>query len=62
MIEVRCTECAWAGEFGDLLSDVQEDSDGDLVGEHINACPECHAATEDVHLDDDDDLSDGYAS
>lgn len=62
MPEVVCTECDWSGDFSELVSDTHEDSDGDLVGDHINACPECYAQTVDVHDADPADFGDRYDS
>lgn len=57
--DVYCTSCSWRGDRDDLVTDGQEDSDGDLVAEHANACPDCYAPTLDTdHLDQLDDISD----
>lgn len=60
MPQVICTECGWTGEAEDTLSNVYEDSDGDLVGEYLLACPECHASTVDSEQFDSSDMGDGY--
>ena len=60
MADVACTECTWRGSFGDTLNDFEEDEDGDLVGSHCNACPECHASTTDDHGFDEEDMGDTY--
>lgn len=58
MPEVKCTECQWQGDAEDT------DNDFDEGGEHMYACPECHAPTDDDHSqwEDPDDLSDTYGS
>lgn len=57
MAEVLCTECTWAGEYSETLSDVTIDEDGDSVG-IAGACPECHAPTVDFDELDSVDLPD----
>lgn len=57
MADVACTECTWRGSSGDTLNDYEEDEDGDMVGSHSLACPECHAMTTD-DLFDPEDMSD----
>lgn len=59
MDEVYCLECGWSGSFSELINDSQEDGAGDLVGEHLCACPSCYGPTVDAQ-DLDDDL-DTYA-
>lgn len=54
MVDVVCTECGWHGHSDDTFTDCFEDSHGDLVGEHLLACPECYAPTVDDDFDPED--------
>ena len=48
MADVICTNCNWSGDSSETVSDVEEDSDGDMTGQYSFACPECLSPTVDA--------------